>query len=70
MSHEEKIQFLREQGETISPSTLARVIGGNPYLYNLAAKDGTLTFPHMWRGRNLRIFTQPVINLLQGGKTT
>lgn len=51
-------------GETISPQQLASILGGEPYQYNLSAKYGRLTLPHVWRGRNLRIIKQPVINLL------
>ena len=67
LSHTEKILFLTNiKGETISPSELATVLGGRPYLYNVSARDGSLTLPHIWRGRNLRIFKQPVIDLLSG----
>ena len=68
MTHDERIQYLRQCGETISPTQLAKIIGGQPYYYNLSAKDGTLRLPHIWRGRNLRIFTTPVIDMLEGGK--
>lgn len=54
--------------ETISPSQLAKVTGGDPYYYNLAAKNGSLELPHLWHGRNLRIWKQPVIELLGGIK--
>ena len=68
MTHEEKLQLLRDTpGETISPRIAAKVLGGQPYIYNLEARDGTLTLPHMWRGRNLRIFKEPLINILNGG---
>lgn len=67
MTHEERIAFLRSQGETVSPTVLAKVIGGMPYTYNVAAKEGKLKLPHVWRGRNLRVFTAPLINILQGG---
>lgn len=68
MTHDEKISLLQAQpGETISPTTLARIIGGNPYVYNLEAKQGRLTLPHVWRGRNLRIFKEPLMKILQGG---
>ncbi len=69
MTHEERLALLRAQpGETISPTCLSRVLGGNPYVYNLAAKEGNLTLPHMWRGRNLRIFKAPLMRLLEQGK--
>ena len=69
MSHAERIAFLEAlPGETISPSELAKVLGGRPYLYNLAAKQGMLTLPHVWRGRNLRICKAPLPKLLQTGE--
>ena len=46
---------------------LARVLGGRPYLYNLEARQGMLTLPHVWRGRNLRILKAPLLRILQGG---
>lgn len=68
MTHEERLEYLRAlPGETISPAQLARVIGGQPYLYNLMAREGKLPLPHIWRGRNLRIFRAPLLALLQGG---
>ena len=66
MSHEEKIAFLRGCGETVTPAQLSQVLGGNPYTYNLMAKRGELTLPHIFRGRNLKIFTAPVIKMLEG----
>lgn len=67
MTREEKIEFLRGiQGETISPKQLSQVAGGEPYYYNLSAKAGTLDLPHLWRGRNLRIWKEPVIRLIGG----
>lgn len=67
MTRDEKIAWLRElPGETISPTQLAKVDGGDPYSYNLAAKEGKLDLPHMWRGRNLRIWKEPVIRLIGG----
>ena len=68
MTHEERIAYLEAlPGETISPSELARVLGGRPYLYNLEARQGMLTLPHVWRGRNLRILKAPLLRILQGG---
>lgn len=65
MTREEKLDFLRElPSETISPSVMALVAGGDPYSYNLMAKEGKLDIPHFWRGRNLRIWKQPVIKLI------
>jgi hypothetical protein len=64
---EEKIIFLKQlPSETISPSVMALVAGGEPYSYNLMAKEGKLDVPHFWRGRNLRIWKQPVIKLIGG----
>ena len=67
MTREEKIEFLRElPTETISPKLLAEIAGGDPYSYNIAAKEGKLDLPHFWRGRNLRIWKEPVIRLIGG----
>lgn len=67
MTNEEKIEFLRSlPTATISPRVMAVVDGGDPYSYNLAAKEGKLDVPHFWRGRNLRIWKDPVIKLLGG----
>ena len=69
MTREEKLEMLRSlPGETISPKQLAAVAGGDPYSYNIMAKQGQLDIPHFWRGRNLRIWKQPVIDLIRGGK--
>lgn len=69
MTPDERIRMLRACGPTCSPTQLAKAIGGTPYYYNLSARDGTLTLPYVWHGRNLRIFTEPVIKLLEGGST-
>ena len=67
MTHKEKLEYLVSlQGETISPTELAKVLGGRPFVYNVMAKDGTLKLPFIWRGRNLRVFKQPVLELLGG----
>ena len=67
MTASEKIRWLCSlPGETISPQELAKVAGGNAYSYNLAAKEGKLDLPHLWRGRNLRIWKGPVIRLIGG----
>jgi len=67
MTHEEKLDWLRSlPGETISPRQLAIVDGGDPYSYNIAAKEGRLDIPHFWRGRNLRIWKEQVIKLIGG----
>lgn len=70
MTKTEKIDFLKAiPGETISPTQFATVAGGNPYTYNVMAKEGKLdqqAVPHFWRGRNLRIWKEPVIRLIGG----
>ena len=67
MKSNEALSYLRSlPGETISPQELAKVAGGNAYSYNLAAKEGKLDLPHLWRGRNLRIWKGPVIRLIGG----
>ena len=66
MTHEERIAYLKSCDETITPAQLSMVLGGNPYTYNLMAKRGELTLPHMFRGRHLRIFTAGVIKALEG----
>ena len=67
MTRDEKIAWLREiPTETISPQQLAVVDGGDPYSYNIAAREGKLELPHLWRGRNLRIWKEPVIRLIGG----
>ena len=67
MTRDEKLDWLRSlPDETISPSQLATVAGGSPYSYNVAAKEGKLDLPHLWRGRNLRIWKEPVIRLIGG----
>lgn len=67
MTREEKIVWLRElPTETISPAQLSMVDGGDPYSYNVMAKEGKLNLPHLWRGRNLRIWKEPVIRLIGG----
>ena len=71
MTHEERIEYLKNlDRETISPRETALLLGGRPYYYNVAAKNGVLTLPYIWRGRNLRIFRQPILDLLIGSKTS
>ncbi len=66
-----KLAYLENLGrETVSPSELAMLLGGRPYIYNIMAKDGSLTLPYIWRGRNLRVFKEPVLNLLLGNVTS
>ena len=68
MNHAERIAYLKAiDKETISPAQAALVLGGNPYWYNVSAKAGKLTLPHMWAGRNLKIFKEPILRLLEGG---
>lgn len=67
MTKEEALHFLRNVGPTICPAQLARILGGKPYSYYLAAKNGELGLPYVWRGKNLRIFTDPIITILEGG---
>ncbi len=68
MTTEEKVAFLKSlPSETISPKIMALVDGGDPYSYNIAAKNGQLDLPHYWRGRNLRIWKGPVIQMMAGG---
>lgn len=67
MTREEKLEWLRSlPSETISPQQLTQVAGGDPYTYNIMAKEGKLELPHLWRGRNLRIWKDPVIKLIGG----
>jgi hypothetical protein len=67
VTSEEKVNWLRSlPSETISPQVLAVVAGGDPYSYNIMAKNGKLDIPHFWRGRNLRIWKEPVIKLIGG----
>lgn len=71
MSHQERIALLESlPGETISPAQLSQILGGNPYSYSLSAKRGQLDLPHIWRGRNLRIYKQPLLDILKGGSET
>ena len=60
------ISRLREYGPTCSSRQLASVLGGQPYYYNIQAKNGTLPFQSFWRGRALRISTESVIKFLKG----
>lgn len=64
---EEQVTALRGFGPTCSPRQLAGIIGGQPYYYNVAARNGTLGFEFVWRGNHLRIFTESVIKKLTGG---
>lgn len=67
MTNTEAITMLEQMdATTISPRQLSEIIGGNPYSYNCAARDGRLDLPHIWRGRNLRIFVAPLLRMLKG----
>lgn len=70
MTREEKVAWLKSlPDETISPSQLAKVYGGDPYSYNIGAKEGKIdqsVLPHIWRGRNLRFNKESVIQLIGG----
>ena len=67
MTTAEKIAWLKAiPGETISPHQLAAVAGGKAYSYNIQAQRGELNLPYLWRGRNLRIWKEPVIRLIGG----
>lgn len=67
MTHTERITYLENlKDETLSPTELATVLGGRPFAYNVAARKGELGLPYVFRGRNLRIFKQPVLDLLRG----
>ncbi len=63
---EEAVEKLRAFGPTCSPRELAQVLGGNPYYFNVAAKNKTLGFEFDWKGRNLRIYTESVVKKLLG----
>lgn len=65
MRTEEAIAFLRQCGPTCSPRQLARAIGGQPYYYNQAARNGELRFEFFWRGKALRVYTEDVIKKIQ-----
>ena len=63
---EQAIETLRNFGPTCSSRQLASVLGGQPYYYNIQAKNGILPFKSFWRGRALRISTESVIKFLKG----
>lgn len=60
------IERLREFGPTCSSRQLASILGGQPYYYNVQAKNGILPFKSFWRGKALRISTESVIKFLKG----
>ena len=68
METQDKIAFLNGiESEYLTPSQVSKVLGGNPYTYNLTAKQGKMTFPHMWRGNRLYVSKQGIINFIKGG---
>ena len=67
LSTKEAVRYLRDCGPTCSPRQLAVAIGGQPYHYNVAARNGQLPFDFFWRGRLLRIYTEDVIHKITGG---
>lgn len=67
LSTEEAVVFLRKCGTTCSPRELAKVLGGQPYWFNVRARNGTLGYDFEWHGRSLRIYTESVIKRILGG---
>ena len=63
----EQIEYIRSCGTTCTPRQVAKILGGNPYYYNTAAKNGTLDLEYTWHGRNLVIYTESVVKRLTGG---
>lgn len=63
---EQAVETLREFGPTCTPKQLSSVLGGQPYYYNVQARNGVLPFKSFWRGRALRISTESVIKFLKG----
>lgn len=67
MTKAEKIRYINSvKGETLSPRQVSLLLGGNPYSYNLAAYKSQLTLPHFLRGSYLRIFKEPIKQILLG----
>ena len=53
MTHAEKIAFLRGRDEeTVAPWVVAKVLGGDPYWYTIAARAGKLDLPFTRRRTN------------------
>lgn len=67
-SKDEAVAFLRSCGVTCSPRQLAKVMGGQPYYYNVAARNGKLDYEFTWHGVNLRIYTESVIKRILAEK--
>lgn len=60
------IEYLESiDGPTITPKQAAKVLGGRPYLLNVAAKEGRLALPHVWSGCHLKILKEPLLTLLK-----
>ena len=64
---EEAVFRLKELGPTCSPRQLAGILGGQPYYFNQAAKNGVLGYEHTWSGNRLKIYTESVIQKITGG---
>ena len=58
---ENAVERLKSFGPVCSPKQLASVLGGQPYYFNVAAKNGTLDYDFYWSGRALKIYTESVI---------
>lgn len=61
---QEAVEFLKTRGATCSPGEAAAVLGGQPYEYNVRAKNGKLDLDYTWHGRSLRIYTASVLSKL------
>lgn len=67
MSAADKVRAMIADGKTsMSPKELAELIGGCAYSYNVAAREGCLGIPFMFRGNRLRISTAGVLKYLTG----
>lgn len=54
--------------DVLTPSDIAPVLGVHPYSINKAKKDGTLEFPAMFIGKNLKIPRIPFLKFMEGYK--
>lgn len=62
MTPREQLLAWKAEGRiTITPTELAKVLGGQPYSYNISAKSGRLGLPHVWAGTHLKIFLAGVL---------
>lgn len=50
----------------ISPRELAALVGGNPYSYNISAREGHLGLQYVFAGNRLKISTASVLKYLTG----